>query len=477
MARRDPSIREYRDAMAVIPSPAGAIRDVLRIAGAVADRADRQLPAPGPVATAWGLAKVTAVGAAAPVVGLGMATLATITTREAERRCARYPAMVDAAVSGASEPVLERVSMVADPGPTVITSDLHRCVAGGLDWIERQHTRDLYETMLDHYADEQWRLVENGDVEDYWMVGGSTWGTLYDAARMGTAMWPGKVGAQSRAVVYGEHLRRIVAANEGIYHRIEDRFHAAGRYHRVVGNHDDVYRHPDAVAELQSVHPGLEVVDAVVLAPQSSRPVLVAHGHQTDSWNGPGMAWLGRFMTWLSCGLDDAPVPWGFLGLPTVESTMALLGGRQPNVLSTIDPVVGANGSLETVDEVRLARAMAQAGRAAEDGPLVVLGHTHIVRDGPDGPDGLQWAGYLNSGCGIGSDLVTAVEWRPDRGASLVAWHPADLGVGSTEVVAVSPRGRDVARTELMPTDDGSLLSPAADSAGGARGARSARPS
>ena len=42
----------------------------------------------------------------------------------------------------------------------------------------------LYPTVLRGYADDGWHLIENGDVEDFWMVGGSTWGTVYDLARL-----------------------------------------------------------------------------------------------------------------------------------------------------------------------------------------------------------------------------------------------------------------------------------------------------
>ena len=81
------------------------------------------------------------------------------------------------------------------------------------------------------------------------------------------------------------------------------------------------------VQHLRRHLPGAEVVDTVLLtAPErvTSRPgatgprwgdreglaavdAVVAHGHLTDAWNGPGTALLGRIITWTATAFDDLP--------------------------------------------------------------------------------------------------------------------------------------------------------------------------
>ena len=47
---------------------------------------------------------------------------------------------------------------------------------GTVGWPGHQHARELYEAALDFYAADEWGLIENGDVEDFWLAGGSTYG-------------------------------------------------------------------------------------------------------------------------------------------------------------------------------------------------------------------------------------------------------------------------------------------------------------
>src|SRR6478735_5292898 len=123
----------------------------------------------------------------------------------------------------------------------VITSDLHRCVAGRLDLAGQQDDRELYAAMLDWYADRHHGLIENGDIEDFWMVGGSVWGTTYDVLRLAGAILSGRRGDALRQATYRAHPYAIVDNNRSIYRRLAQRFGRAGRYHRTIGNHDDVY--------------------------------------------------------------------------------------------------------------------------------------------------------------------------------------------------------------------------------------------
>ena len=243
----------------------------------------------------------------------------------------------------------------------LITSDLHRCIPGRLDWPERQRVKDLYLSVLSGYGEEGWDLIENGDVEDYWMVGGSTWGAVYDVAFLtGGAVGSGRVDARRRVV--GEQLDRIVENNADIYEVLRQGFSASGRYHRTMGNHDDAYEDPWLVARLGEHLPGVEVADTILLSHDGAGPEqgldgvagIVAHGHLTDSWNGPGFAALGRAITWWITGLDDLPGIRRMDPLPDEAELDRLLGGRASNRLITVDPRYGGNRRFDSLDEERL---------------------------------------------------------------------------------------------------------------------------
>ncbi len=84
----------------------------------------------------------------------------------------------------------------------VITSDLHRGPAGTNDWPGLQDTTALYAALLDWYGDQRWSLVEDGDVEDFWMVGGSTYGLVYELGRWIGHAWRAPSGRRLLRAVY-----------------------------------------------------------------------------------------------------------------------------------------------------------------------------------------------------------------------------------------------------------------------------------
>jgi hypothetical protein len=240
--------------------------------------------------------------------------------------------------------------------------------------------------------------------------------------------------------VYVEHLRRIVDNNAGIYARIDDGFHREGRYHRLVGNHDDVYLDEAMVAALGEVHEGLEVVDFLVFDDDATQPAvavgIATHGHHVDGWNAPWMSGLGKLGTWMGAALLDAPLV-DNPGMPAPSETDTLLGGRLPDVLTRVNRWLGANLDLYSVDEVLLFDAFRAhgghpVGAAIEDGPLLLLGHTHLPLSRPVEPaTRASWERYFNSGSGIYFECITGLEWdgSTDPAAPevrLVAWRYAD---------------------------------------------------
>lgn len=398
----------------------GALAD--RIDSGASDPADpltalRPAPGPGPVARAWAVTKTGATVATLPAA-LPVSTVAALRSqREALRRIRVFPEQLRAICEDRPGPLPVRsVGRLPASGRYVVTSDLHRCIPGRLDWPARQGTKDLYRAVLAGYAEDGWSVIENGDVEDFWMVGGSTWGACYDAGRL-AAGFAGPLADSTRRELLGDHLDRIVANNADLYHVLGE-LARDGRYHRTVGNHDDVLADRALVERLAEHLPGVSAPDAIVLA-RSGPPrvettaAVIMHGHLTDAWNGPGLATLGRATTWLATSIDDLPIAAGLDGLPGEPATAALLAGRGENRLISVDARFGGNRRFDSLDEERLFDRLAVT--APESGwPWLVFGHTHFPMLRPLDASG-RTVRYANSGCGVLPGAFTALEWDGGR--------------------------------------------------------------
>jgi len=391
---------------------------------------------PGVPATVWAFTRsaVTVVGA--PLAAPAMAIAALRTAQIARRRIEAFPEHLRALAEDRPSPLIEERTARLPAGERyLITSDLHRCVAGRLDWPAAQGVKALYPRVLERYLDEGWHLIENGDVEDFWMVGGSTWGAIYDVAGLleqaGSTLRP---GAGTSATVV-EHLDRIVANNHDTYEVLRG-YAADGRYHRTMGNHDDAFALDEVAARLRDHVPGTDVVDTIMLTRAGSVPAdgvagieaFVSHGHLTDSWNGPGFATLGRMLTETLTSLGDLPGRGSRPdeGLPAGVGIDRLLEGGW-NRLITLDARFGGNRRFDSLDEQRLFARLAQD--APEGGwPWILHGHTHYPMLQPLDRDGRP-VRYANSGCGVLDGGFTALEWDPadpERPVSLVVWTTGD---------------------------------------------------
>lgn len=419
--------------------------------------------APGPVARGWAATKLLAVAVSAPIGGPIVGALAARNTVVTKRLAARYAGVVDDVLAGRDLPEAWTTARVDAGDRWFVASDLHRYVRGTFDWPGGQDTKDLYATVLNHYADHDHGLIEAGDVEDFWLTGGSTYGAAYDVLRLGGLVRRSAAGRRWLSAVHGEHLRRVVANNPDIYRVIQDRFLATGRYLRLIGNHDDAFADPAVVEVLQETLPGTIVHDFVVFERDGEGIGVVTHGHHTDSWNGPGMSGLGRLGTWLASTIADAPLVGRELGVPDASITTGLLRGEHRSVLTPVSAIFGANLELYSVDEVLLfasfQRAWGEAGADLDGGPYVLLGHTHLPLAWPVDPgSGRAWKRYVNAGSGVTRGLVTGVEWDgatgPEPDVRLVGWHWADpatlaeLGLDAPppDAIVAEHHGRPIAR-------------------------------
>lgn len=352
-----------------------------------------------------------------------------------------------------------------------ISSDLHRTPPGRRDWVHTQGNVDLYCAVLEHYGSHGWHLIENGDVEDFWMVGGSPWGVAYDMSRLaGTAMGP--LGGPLRRAAYIEHLNRIITNHSEIYERIERLFHFEGRYLRIIGNHDDVYYEPKVAEALRLHFPGLRIADYLILgrppsnyqtAPRRRRPQLgvtpdavITHGHITDPWNSAGGAWRGKTVTWHASLLGDLPGGTE-LGQPLRTRTPNEIVNL-PNVLTTLGHWMSLDHNHQTLDESQLHRSFVNHWGEGS-GPWLICGHTHAPLNGPVDPsDYTRFSRYLNSGSGIYAGFITGIEWRGAENADPVlvgySFGPGnDAGsdeIAATGEVVMDYRGRPLIRTEFV---------------------------
>ena len=203
-------------------------------------------------------------------------------------------------------PPANRVTRLDAATDAVIVSDLHRSYRGRRDWAAEQGDTAIYEAMLDHYDSLGWHVIENGDTDDFWMVGGSAYGSVYDLSRLLAALVPGSIGRRARSLVYQGHFARIRANNRGIYRRLA-KLGRSGRYHRTVGNHDDVFLDPRLAGVLWR-RCAVRATDWLVLETDGRADAIVTHGHQTDAWNAPGRAFLGRMAMWIANTLNDVPL-------------------------------------------------------------------------------------------------------------------------------------------------------------------------
>ena len=406
----------------------------------LADRIDAQTAPPGPVAGSWAALKLLGLSGTLPVTFFLYGAIAAHNTRLVDRQLPNYAEFL-ARVLANDPPEGVAVDRRDGAGRYVITSDLHRTHAGHSDWPARQGSDRVYRAMLDHYADESWTLVENGDVEDLWLAGGSTYGVVYEMARLAAVGLPERQRAAALTEVYEEHLQRVVANNRPIYDRIAG-FVDRDAYVRIVGNHDDVWGRPYGRRALAD-QLGQRVVDHLVLTRPDNPVGLVTHGHQTDAWNAPGRDRIGKLFASWGSALHDLPFVGTEPGIPPPSATVALLGGRAPNQLLSMLPLIGADLDAQSLDEVKLCRAL-------RDTPVgrvwLVLGHTHVPLKQPidaSGPPNASPARYVNSGAGILHRSVTAIEWDGSR--------LADRGEPSLRLVAWHDDGDVVRRTELEP--------------------------
>jgi hypothetical protein len=160
-------------------------------------------------------------------------------------------------------PETEEIELDPDSARLIIFSDHHKGSRDGADDFWR--CERAYHAALGYYLDAGHRLFVVGDVEELWENSPSS---VLDA-------YPATLA-------------------------LEGEFHRRGRYERFFGNHDDHWRHPDAVARrLHRFFPELEVREALKLRVRSGGQDLgllfLVHGHQ-GTQSSDRFSWFSRLV-------------------------------------------------------------------------------------------------------------------------------------------------------------------------------------
>ncbi len=417
----------------------------------------------GWIASVWATIKLGIVGILTPIWAPAIMVRAATNNRRAQRLTAEFPQQMRAIAAGRTPaPPSNRVLDIPADVRLVVFSDLHRCVPGRLDWPARQRTKHLYELILDYYADDDWSLCENGDIEDYWIVGGSTYGAVYDLLRMLGAAMARYSHTALLTETYKTHLDQIVGNNPGIYRRIRDHFVHGGRYFRTVGNHDNPNNRPMVADRLREHLGTFPIADYFALrTPNGQLLAVICHGHHTDGWNAPGRDNLGKLSAWIANTLIDVPRLETPEGLPPAGAEEQMLAGEIPDRLIAVNPTFGANSSYDSLDEELLCEAVRTAGL---DDLWLILGHTHFPVSAPVSRTGQRWDRYMNSGSGVTDGVITAIEWDGtattdggDPQVRLVGWAMAGKDT-PPEAIVITPSGQRLARYVLE--HDGDRLLP-----------------
>ncbi|MBK9054508.1 MAG: metallophosphoesterase family protein [Chloroflexi bacterium] len=130
----------------------------------------------------------------------------------------------------------------------VIFSDLHKGARNGAD--DFRAAERAYHAALSYYMYKGYTLIVLGDAEELWE----------------------------------ERPQAVMDAYQHTM-KLEARFHLEKRYHRVWGNHDDVWQFPDAVqTHLHPFYPGLRVWEGLILQVKEQEQIqgelFMVHGHQ-----------------------------------------------------------------------------------------------------------------------------------------------------------------------------------------------------
>jgi len=307
-----------------------------------------------------------------------------------------------------------------------VFSDVHMYVDGDMDFFNNNGNSEIYRHALQQYAEENYHLIENGDVEDFWMRGGSSKGSILTISSY--LPWPYFSSAFESSAFRSAnqvHAVNVFMNNVTIYATILASFHDKNRYTRVIGNHDDVWSDAEMEFVMDVFYPGITVNDYCILENAGTREteVIIAHGHQSDIFNMPMCNFAGKAVTNLASEIYELSFgEWNLFSKSKEDWMEEWTGKGFQNELQEIDLL-----EFESFSEYDLYKDFENSYGDSPKQPYLILGHTHNPRDNAGVPDFISsdqrnWNEYSNSGSvGMWEEIVIGLEVvYPD--VRVVAW-------------------------------------------------------
>jgi len=324
----------------------------------------------------------------------------------------------------------------------VVFSDIHIYHEGEFDFYGNNGNAAIHKQLLKHYSDKNFHLIDNGDIEDFWMEAYVRWNRQAGELILESAneKMLNDVSDQLPYPYYSEsfrrhgqlsarqvHALRIFKNHLETYAVTDAGFASLGKYTRIIGNHDDVWHDPEMSGILEIAYPSVDVIevyDYVVLEGVSGYAAFViAHGHQSDGFNREICSLAGRLLTnagsWVQRWLPSLGKK--LFTRSRSEWAADLAGYGLHNDLDEID-------GPQSMDERDLYEEYADQFGSGIGAPHLVLGHTHQMRHRPGVPafmykDSWNWDKYTNTGTtGMWEGCVTCVE-IVDGMATPVMWY------------------------------------------------------
>jgi hypothetical protein len=307
-----------------------------------------------------------------------------------------------------------------------VFSDVHMYVDGDLDFFNNNGNSQIYRHALNQYADQNYALIENGDVEDFWMRGGSSKGLILMTGSY--LPWPyfsEAFEASAFRAANHVHALNVFTNNATTYATIRTLFHNKDRYTRLIGNHDDVWADPEMELLMHVFYPGTDVNDYCTLENSGTgeTELIIAHGHQSDIFNMRMCNFAGKELTNLASVIHELSFGRWDLFSKSKEDWMDEWAGKGfQDELQKIDLLEATSFS-----EYDLYRDLENTYGTSPRQPYLILGHTHDPKDNAGVPDFLtgaqsNWDEYSNSGTvGMWEQIVIGLEVEyPD--VRVVAW-------------------------------------------------------
>jgi len=322
-------------------------------------------------------------------------------------------------------------------GKYAIFSDVHMFVDGNLDFYNNNGNSEIYTHALREYAGAGYHLIENGDIEDFWMRGTSPKTMIFTISDQ--LPWPYFAGAFEASAFQSTnqiHALNVFMNNATTYATIRSLFCEKGRYTRVIGNHDDVWSDPLMMLSMSVFYPGLQINDYCTLDNESTGKAgaILAHGHQSDLFNMPMCNFAGKEVTNLATVMYELTFgEWDWLRNKLCKDKEKWEdewdGKGFNNELQDTEWL-----KLQSFSECDLYKGLEDIYGDSPSQPYLILGHTHNPKDNAGVPGFLssengKWNEYSNSGTvGMWEEIVFGLEVvYPD--IKVVAWKKESGGL------------------------------------------------